>query len=98
MLTQIQNGGNIIKLTRESKQSGIKNDLKQNQKASEKVFEKAKKMLTTKSASDIIAKLLATQKQTARPTWKFDYLTSRKKAVAQSFLDKQVQKEKQKSS
>ena len=43
MLTQIQNGGNIIKLTRESKQSEIKNDSKQNWKASEKVFEKAKK-------------------------------------------------------
>ena len=36
---------------------------------------------------DTIAKLLATQKRTARPTWKFDYLTSRKKAVAQSFFE-----------
>ena len=44
-------------------------------------------MLTTKFASDIIAKLLTTQKRTARPTWKFDYLTSRKKAVAQSFFE-----------
>ena len=51
-------------------------------------------MLTRKFTSDIIAKLLATQKWTARPTWEFDYLTSRKKAVAQNFLDKQVQKEK----
>ena len=44
-------------------------------------------MLTTKFASDIIAKLLTTQKQTARPTWKFDYLTNRKKSVAQSFFE-----------
>ena len=36
---------------------------------------------------DTIAKLLATQKRAARPTWKFDYLTSRKKAVAQSFFE-----------
>ena len=36
---------------------------------------------------DTMAKLLTTQKQTARPTWKFDYLTSRKKAVAQSFFE-----------
>lgn len=41
-----------------------------------KVFEKVKKLLTRKFTSDIIAKLLATQKTTTKRTWKFNYLTS----------------------
>ena len=51
-------------------------------------------MLTRKFTSDIIAKLLATQKRTARPEWKFDYLTSRKKADHTKFFGQTSSKRK----